>query len=212
MKLTIAIVLVLLLLAGGIAVDWFVYHDNPNPPWPFRETYTTEHTDYRPPPPPADDVLTDDTLEGKNPGFDPTRIDRRPLGAKGEWLINHSAAVMRLDVPIIKPDIEPQLLPLHASYKAAIDSYPIKEAILPSVNLLDGKAKQFDDGLYAALDQAYYKGLEGKLLGHVEMVRRIHEKKGRQGQPGRAVSGRRVGAGRRQGGCWRPVHQRPVAC
>jgi hypothetical protein len=179
MKLTITIVLVLLLLAGGFTAFWFVYHENPNPPSPFRETYTTEHTDYQPPPPPADDVLTDDTLEGKNPAFDPTRIDRRPLGAKGEWLINHSAAVMRLDVPIIKPDIEQQLLPLHSSYKAAFDSYPIKEAILPSVNLLDGKAKQFDDGLYAALDQAYYKGLEEKLLGHVELVRRIHEKAGK---------------------------------
>jgi len=51
--------------------------------------------------------------------------------------------------------------------------------VLPSVNLLDGKAKQFDDGLYAALDQAYYRGLEGKLLSHVRLVRRLFERVGK---------------------------------
>ena len=50
------------------------------------------------------------------------------------------------------------------------------ETILPSVNLLDGKAKQFDDGLYAALDLAYYHGLRDSLCSHVELVRRIYEK------------------------------------
>jgi hypothetical protein len=42
--------------------------------------------------------------------------------------------------------------------------------------MIDGKAKQFDDGLYAALDQAYYQGLKGTLHSHVELVRRIYEK------------------------------------
>jgi hypothetical protein len=176
MKPWTIVALVLLLLVGGAVVVYrLVYHDNPNPPWPFRETYTTEHTDYTPPKPDADDVLTDDTLDGKEPAFDAARVDRRPLGPKDEWLINNSAAVFRLDVPIIKPDAEANLLTLHPSYRAAIDAAPTKESVLPSVNLIDGKAKQFDDGLYAALDQAYYKGLEGKLLGHVALVKRIYE-------------------------------------
>jgi hypothetical protein len=40
--------------------------------------------------------------------------------------------------------------------------------------MLDGKAKQFDDGLYAALDQAYYLGLRKTLESHVELVKRMH--------------------------------------
>src|SRR5262249_15908190 len=111
--------------------------------------------------------------------YDPALADRRPLGAKGEWLINNSAAVFRLDVPMIKPDVEPHLLTLYPSYAAAIKAHPVKEQILPSVNLIDGKAKQFDDGLYATLDQAYYKGLEGKLQSHVALVRQLYDKAGK---------------------------------
>jgi hypothetical protein len=81
--------------------------------------------------------------------------------------------VTRLDVPAIKPDLELDLLLLHPSYAAARGN---KAGVLPSVNMIDGKAKQFDDGLYAALDQAYYQGLKGTLQSHVELVRRIHEK------------------------------------
>jgi hypothetical protein len=175
-----AVVLVLLILLGVAGfIYWFVYYDNPTPPWPFRETYTVEHTDYSPPKPDGDDVLTDDKLDDKNPAFSPDLADPRPMGPESEWLINNSAAVFRLDVPIIKPDAEPYLLKLHPSYKAAFDSYADKRAILPSVNMIDGKAKQFDDGLYAALDQAYYKGLEGKLLSHVALVQRIYEQAGK---------------------------------
>ena len=87
-----------------------------------------------------------------------------PLGDKGDWLINNSAAVFRLDVPMVKPDREEALLALHPSYAAAIHRIPTWASFLPSVNSIDGKAKQFDDGLYAALDQAYYKGLEGVLV------------------------------------------------
>jgi hypothetical protein len=181
MKTSTALIVLaaLILLAGAGAVIWLVYYDNPNPPWPFRETYTTEHTEYYLPKIEPDDVLVDDTLDDKNPAFSPDLADPRPLGFQGEWLINNSAAVFRLDVPIIKPDAEPYLLNLHPSYKAAIDSYADKHAILPSVNLIDGKAKQFDDGLYAALDQAYYKGLKGKLLSHVALVQRIYEQAGK---------------------------------
>jgi hypothetical protein len=50
--------------------------------------------------------------------------------------------------------------------------------VLPSVNLIDGKAKQFDDGLYAALDLAYYRGLAETLHSHVDLVRKIAERAG----------------------------------
>jgi hypothetical protein len=144
------------------------------------DTETTEHVDYHPPAnQPEDEVLVDDRLDDKQPRFDPSLVDRRPLGAKGEWLLNASAAVIGLDVPLIKPDIEPELLTLHPSYAGAVKSRPADHSILPSVNLLDGKAKQFDDGLHAALDQAYYRGLEGRLRGHVDLVRRLFDKAGK---------------------------------
>jgi hypothetical protein len=159
------------------------------------ETYTIERTDYRPPQSPAEDVPVDDRLEDKHTTFDPERVDRRPLG---DWRLNLSEAVIRLDVPLVKPDTEAALLALHPSYAAAIDSARSGGAgpeVLPSVNLIDGKAKQFDDGLYAALDQAYYTGLDGTLAGHVQLIRRLYDRVGPQ-----SVAAPYLAAGLRLGG------------
>jgi hypothetical protein len=144
----------------------------------LNSTYTVDITEYHPPPSPPEDVLVDDRLEDKTPTFDPELVDRRPLG---EWLVNQSAAVVRLDVLTIKPDHEGHLLTLHESYAAAVAAARARHSgeVLPSVNMLDGKAKQFDDGLYAALDQAYYQGLKDKLLGHVHLIERLHGKAGK---------------------------------
>ncbi len=132
-----------------------------------------EHTDYNPPPP-ADDGLVDDRIEDKQTAFDPDLVDRRPLDG---WLVNQSEAVIRLDVPLVRGDAQPHLLALHSSYQAAIEAAKqhvhTELTTLPSVNLIDGKAKQFDDGLYAAIDQAYFLGVEGHLTGHLELVERM---------------------------------------
>jgi hypothetical protein len=146
-----------------------------------RNTIEVEVTDYQPPADTgengsrtaaADEALADDQLDDITPpDFDPELIDRRPWQ---DWLVNSSAAVIKLDVPLIKPDREPELLTLHPSYAAAVDAMRSHD-LLPSVNLIDGKAKQFDDGLYAALDQAYYQGLERRLESHVELVRRLRD-------------------------------------
>lgn len=117
--------------------------------------WTVERTDYRDPPREPEDLLTDDTLDGKNPAFDEYLVDSRPLG---EWEVNASAAVIRLDCPPIKPDVEQSLLILRRSYQEAIREAPRGRNVLPSANLLDGAAKQFDDGLYAAVDLACYRG------------------------------------------------------
>src|SRR5262245_46423249 len=62
---------------------------------------TIEKTEYHPPPPDPWQELTDDRIEDKNPAFDPGLVDRRKLG---DWLVNSSAAVLRLDVVAAKPD------------------------------------------------------------------------------------------------------------
>jgi len=133
--------------------------------WQDSRYITIERTEYHNPKPADDDFLKDDRLEDKPQKFDAALVDRRPLG---EWLVNQSAAVIRLDCPAIKPDQEAELLRLYPSY-AVLRGQKFHLPLLPSINMLDGKAKQFDDGLYAALDQAYYLGLKGKLLSHVEL-------------------------------------------
>lgn len=124
--------------------------------WWNANYYAVTRTEYQEPPR-QEDVLVDDRLEDKNPAFDATLVDSRPLG---DWEVNSSAAVVRLDCPIIKPDSEGEMLVLRPSYRDAITAgkdYHGKQ-LLPSANLIDGAAKQFDDGLYAAVDLACFRG------------------------------------------------------
>lgn len=101
-----------------------------------------------------EDLLADDKLEDKKPEFIPTLVDSRPFGpADNPWQINASDAVIRLDVPDIRSDAPEALHKLYPDYAAGAKA--LSEAgfeLLPSVNVIGGKAKQFDDGLYAALD------------------------------------------------------------
>jgi hypothetical protein len=120
------------------------------------EWYEQEHTDVQPGKLP--DLLADDKLEDKHPRFDATLIDSRLLE---NWQINSSGAVIRLDVPDIRSDDHEalqRLYPDYASAAKALDAAGFD--VLPSVNLLGGKAKQFDDGLYAAMDQYMAKNDE----------------------------------------------------
>ena len=100
--------------------------------------------------------------------FDPDLADRRKFG---DWEVNLSQAITALDVPMVQTDREPQLLQLFTNYSSLLEHqrthFP-ELAILPSVNMLDGKAKQFDDGLYAALEQAILRETEpGLSLIHI---------------------------------------------
>src|SRR6516225_10053874 len=144
----------------------------------FLEAESVAKTEVRPLQPSPEAELVDDPLAEKtHTPFDPNHVHRRLFGDK---LINLSAAVVRLDVTGADPEKEAELLKLRPSYADAIaTANDADRPVLPSVNLLDGKAKQFDDGLYAALDQAYYKGLGDRLVSHVELVRRFHEEVGK---------------------------------
>ena len=134
------------------------------------ETETVDVTDYTPP---KDDgiPLADDRVEDKAPAFDPNRVDRRPVEG---FSLNTSGSVLKLEIPLTKPDWNPERLALHPSYAAALKG--ARGTVLPSVNLVDGKAKQFDDGLYAALDRAYYLGHGEAMKGHLDLIRRIRAK------------------------------------
>lgn len=116
------------------------------------ETYEVETTDVEGSKP--RDLLSDDRLEDKSPKFRPELVDSRPLGeGDNRWQLNASAAVIRLDVPDTSNEEHESMHRLYASYaEAARALQAAGYEVLPSVNLIGGKAKQFDDGMYAALD------------------------------------------------------------
>ena len=136
------------------------------------DTYEVEITDYETPSTPPGPVLDDDKLEDKNPKFDPELVDSRPLEG---WEINASAAVISLHCPIIKPDRDPDLIKLYANYSAAESD---KKALhtLPSANLIDGANKQFDDGLFAAIEVATFRGSIAALPAIPQLVHDIAAK------------------------------------
>lgn len=138
---------------------------------------TVERTDYKPPPPPTDELVDDQLDDNQAPPFDPELINSQPID---DWQINLSAAVTKLDVEMALPDAEDYAVTLHPSFSSAgsVAAAYSQYKVLPSVNLVDAKAKQFGDGLYAALDLAYYRGLEETLRGHVDLVRQIAERAG----------------------------------
>ena len=124
----------------------------------------------------ADDAeipLADDSLTDKNPTYDSSFVDRRSFEG---YQLNTSGAVVRLDPPRLFDDNAGDR-PLAASY-ADLMSQPGTDK-LASVNLIDGKAKQFDDGLYAAIDRAYYSGdpaLGAAVEGHRALLGRLRDK------------------------------------
>ena len=150
--------------------------------WWQSALYVVEHTEYHEPPDPEGLNLTDDTLEDKNPAFDETLADSRPLG---DWEVNKSAAVIKLDCPTVKPDTDEALLVLRPSYAEAVKAAAEHGlTLLPSSNLLDGAAKQFDDGLYAAVDLRCFRGELGLAPAAPDFIRSVF---GRlpQGSPAR---------------------------
>ena len=111
-------------------------------------------------PPPSPLPFVDDRLEDKQPVFDPESIDTHPVNG---WQVNASAAVLRLDTPLMNPDVDRAWLELRATYSEAIASvesgYPV---VLPSAVMLDAASKPFNDGLVAALEAGCLNGqLEG---------------------------------------------------
>jgi hypothetical protein len=140
--------------------------------WLLPDTTTTR--ELASPKAAPEEALVDDLLaDKKRLPFEPDLVSP---GLVAGWEVNNSAAVFRLHVAPVDEGTEAGLLVLHPSYAAAWAAggcFP-QRALLPSVNLIDGQAKQFDDGLYAALDLACFAGRCGKVPGAVELVRRLY--------------------------------------
>jgi hypothetical protein len=151
------IVLAVLLLFVGSGFSCFM----------FSRKYTTVHEEKTGPPPDAD-FIPDDKLADKKVEFDPELVDSRPYH---DLLINKSAAIIKLDI------LGEHNETLYPSYAAAVKAAGESgHEVLLSINYIDGKAKQIDDGLYAALDLAYYKGMKDVFESHVSLIKRLLEK------------------------------------
>ncbi len=154
----LAAVVLAVLAAGGYGVFTMLYE---------VETIS----EYRDPEMPADEVFAEDPIPATPPAFDPALVDSRQLDG---WEVNSSAAVLRLDCPPFRPKQDKVLEQLWPRYDLALRAGG--PDVLPSVNMIDGKAKQFDDGLYAAVDLAAYKGVEKRLAGCVDLINRLMAK------------------------------------
>lgn len=165
MKVAVRITLAaLLVIAGGLGAFWYVRN---------HDTYEVEHT--RVDPATAQDLVTEDNPADKHAAFDPALVDSRPFGtADNRWQINTSGAVFGLDLPDLRPDdpADAPLLALHPSYAAAAAAISGR-VILPSVNVIGGKAKQFDDGLFAALDLHMARNEEEGVRGIEVLARQM---------------------------------------
>ena len=119
---------------------------------------------------PDESFLKDDVLSDKNPPF------IADLVGKKEPYLNKSAAVIGLDIIGTKDEDKEWMDRLWPSYADAIKAARDHgKTVLPSVNLINGKAKQFDDGLYAAMDLAHFHGIEGKVPSFPDLARRFYE-------------------------------------
>lgn len=120
------------------------------------EEFTVER-DVLKPVPSRPPLLVDDKLGDKNPVFDPLLLDSRHLqSGQSFWIINSSAAIISLDIENTL-DSEKAFNRLYPHYQAAATALQDSNTqLLPSVNLLAAKGKQFDDGLMAALVLALY--------------------------------------------------------
>jgi hypothetical protein len=96
--------------------------------------------------------------------------------ARQGHFINSSAAILRLDAPGYDSSKEASLAKLFPSVSQATAAAPVTMEILPSINVIEAKAKQFNDGLYAALDLSYYRGIGDVFASHVSAVKALYQK------------------------------------
>jgi hypothetical protein len=123
----------------------------------------------------ADDSLTflkDDSLSVlPSPVFDPSM---EVFDMNAGCNINKSAAVFRLDVPGYDAAKEHALDKLYPSVSQAVTA--ASGNVLLSINVVGAKAKQFNDGPYAALDLSYYHGIDSVFSSHVSLVKALYQK------------------------------------
>jgi hypothetical protein len=100
-------------------------------------------------------VVSSDSLADKNPEF----IDTESMWTTEEFgsvtfRVNKSAAVIALDIGELEDEEKETVDRLFPTYKAALDYVDEKHLpVIPSVQMIDHKAKDFGDRFYAAIER-----------------------------------------------------------
>ena len=134
-----------------VEIDQIRYHDP-------RSEYLQDFTD-------------DEFNVQKVPEFVPDRVASYPVHGSN---INFSGTVFSLDIELLKPDIDLKIIGFHKNYRDALQSVQSSAIpVLPSVNLIDEKSRQFDERLYAALEQYWFLGISGGYAGDLDCLERL---------------------------------------
>ena len=116
--------------------------------------------------------IIDDEFDLQNvPEFVPERVASHPVHGSN---INFSGTLFSLDIELLKPDIDLNIIGFHKNYRDALQSVQSNGIpVLPSVNLIDEKSRQFDERLYAALEQYWFLGISGGYAGDLDCLVRF---------------------------------------
>lgn len=105
----------------------------------------------------------DDRIEDKQPQYDPARTVVETFGHPACTIrLNKSATVTKLDLTPLDPDLEALAGKVFRGRAEAIAAVSGKEtatrSVLPSMEVVNGALKPFNDGLYAAIEMAVQEG------------------------------------------------------
>jgi len=120
------------------------------------------------------DELRGDRLEDKHPVYDPElQVVDEIRGSR--VTLNKSAALLQLDIGPMQSAAErrlgEELFPSYAAAAAALDG----ETLIPSLEVVHGKLKVFDDAFYGATEKALQLGLAEVWAGKVTLYRDLLE-------------------------------------
>jgi hypothetical protein len=125
-------------------------------------------------PPPRERIdEKDDTVIPPQPPLDESLAFIRETEKGTKLRINNSTAVFRLDVASFTPEENVLTEGLSPDYISAMErAKDFDVPFLPSVQMIDGKGKQFNDGLYAAIElylqgEKEAQGLKSKFLNQL---------------------------------------------
>ncbi len=110
----------------------------------------------------------DDRIADKHPEYDPARTVEETFGpAECRAVLNKSASVAKLDVVPLAGDDQPLADRVFHGRAEAVEFLAGREGaqrgkvtLIPSMEVVNGALKPFDDGLYAALELGLQQGVE----------------------------------------------------
>ncbi len=114
-------------------------------------------------------LIKDDSLEDKNPIYDPDRLVTEYFGEDIEYdycdiTLNKSATITRLDIADLGEDdafLHGAVYPNRvAAFDAVAKLQNADRSVIPSLEVVNGALKPFNDGLYAAIELSVQQGLE----------------------------------------------------